>query len=77
MDQDMLDFLKKISNSLGVFLLVLILNVLIGIYWKWGFIYDGKVDTYNIIYYIFAFVSILSAVYVLYKIWKNFKDPSL
>jgi uncharacterized membrane protein len=76
MDPEILDFLKKISNSLGIFLLVLISNVLIGIYWKWGFVYNGKPDTYNIIYYIFALVSTLTAFYVIYSIWKNFKDPS-
>ncbi len=77
MEPDILLFLRKISNSLGIFLLVLILNVLIGIYWKWGFVYDGKPDTYNIAYYIFALVSTVLAVYVIYRIWKNYKDPSL
>ena len=70
MEDDTRGFLVLIANTIAWVLLWMIANVLIGIYWGYGF-YEFHVGWKNIVYYIFAVVSfILLARHIIHK-WKG------
>jgi hypothetical protein len=76
MEPEVRIFLQKVSSTLGLSLIWMMINLTFGIYYKWGYVYD-KVDTINIIFYIFLLLSFLFLVWYIFKTWRNYKDPTI
>lgn len=75
MEPEVTEFLKKISYTIGLFILWMILNVVFGIQLQWGYIFNNAIGVGNIIYYIFLAGSLAGLFYVIYKMWRNYKMP--
>jgi len=68
MDPEVLAFLNRISRSIGIALLIMVLNSTIGIMWGYAYVEDHWKWS-NTLYYIFASISLVALFYALYKIW--------
>lgn len=70
MEPETKTFLNRIVVSLALFLIWFILNMTIGIYLEWFFIYEG-IRTGNIIAWAFLLVSLLVLIRLLTRIWRR------
>jgi ABC-type glycerol-3-phosphate transport system permease component len=68
MDPEVMAFLNRISRSIGIALVIMVLNTTIGIMWGYAFVEDHWKWS-NTLFYIFAFTSVVVLAYALYKIW--------
>ncbi len=68
MDPEVLAFLNRISRSIGIALLIMVLNSTIGIMWGYAYVEDHWKWS-NTFFYIFASISLVTLFYTLYKIW--------
>jgi hypothetical protein len=70
MEEDASRFLKRVMWSLSSGLIWLFINIGLGIYNGW-MIPEGKIGIINIIFYVWALLSLGALVWVNYKIWKE------
>ncbi|MEP6846326.1 MAG: hypothetical protein ABI861_10000 [Panacibacter sp.] len=70
MEPDAVEFLKRISFSLGIGLMWMILNSTFGIMLDYAFIHDG-VTLGNIIFYIWFVISFILMLWLLIRLWKK------
>jgi ABC-type glycerol-3-phosphate transport system permease component len=68
MDPEVLAFLNRISRSIGIALVIMVLNSTIGIMWGYAYVEDHWKWS-NTFFYIFASISLVTLFYTLYKIW--------
>lgn len=68
MDPEVLAFLNRISRSIGIALVIMVLNSTIGIMWGYAYVEDHWKWS-NTFFYIFASISLVTLFYALYKIW--------
>jgi ABC-type glycerol-3-phosphate transport system permease component len=68
MDPEVLAFLNRISRSIGIALVIMVLNSTLGIMWGYAFVEDHWKWS-NTLFYIFAITSLFGLFYALYKIW--------
>ncbi|MBS1597124.1 MAG: hypothetical protein JST75_02790 [Bacteroidetes bacterium] len=64
------DFLKRVVSSLFLGLLWLLFNMTLGIYFGLLFVVE-KITIGNIIFYLFAIISLALLVWFYYKTWKK------
>ena len=69
MEDDTRAFLVLIANTIAWVLLWMIANVLVGIYWGYGF-YEDKVSWKNILYYIIALGTLIFMIRHIRRKWK-------
>ena len=69
MEDDTRAFLVLIVNTIAWVLLWMIANVLVGIYWGYGF-YEDKVGWKNILYYILALGTLIFMIWYIRRKWK-------
>ena len=70
MEDDTRGFLVLIANTIAWVLLWMIANVLVGIYWGYGF-YEHHAGWKNIVYYIFAVLSFILLTWHIIRKWKG------
>jgi FtsH-binding integral membrane protein len=70
MEEDASRFLKRVMWSLSSGLIWLFINIGLGIYNGW-MIPEGKISLVNIIFYVWAVLSLGALIWVNYKIWKE------
>jgi hypothetical protein len=70
MEPEVREFLQRISLSLGIGILWLILNSTFGIMLDYAFVYD-HISTGNTIFYIWFFASLLFMIGLYRKLWKG------
>ncbi len=70
MEPEVREFLQRISLSLGIGILWLILNSTFGIMLDYAFVYD-HISTGNILFYIWFFASLLFMIRLYRKLWKG------
>jgi len=70
MEPEVRAFLQRISLSLGIGILWLILNSTFGIMLDYAFVYD-HISLGNIIFYIWFFASLLFMIRLYRKLWKD------
>lgn len=70
MEEDVRAFLIKIVNTIAAIALCMMLNIILGIYFKLAF-FDISPGWKNLLYYIFFIVSMLVLVRYLYRKWKS------
>lgn len=70
MEEDASRFLKRVMWSLSSGLIWLFINIGLGIYNGW-MIPEGKISLVNIIFYVWAMLSLGALIWVNYKIWKE------
>jgi hypothetical protein len=75
MEPEVVEFLKKISYTIGLFLLWMILNIIFGIKLQWAYIFDDKIALKNIIFYTACLASFIGTIFLVFKMWRNFKVP--
>jgi len=68
MEPEIMLYLNRIMNSIGIFFLWLTLNSTLGIMWGYAFI-EKHWQLGNILFYIFLLTSLAGLLLVLYKIW--------
>ena len=68
MDPEVLAFLNRISRSIGIALVIMVLNSTMGIMWGYAYVEDHWKWS-NTFFYIFASISLATLFYTLYKIW--------
>lgn len=68
MEPEIMIYLNRIMNSIGIFFLWLTLNSTLGIMWGYAFI-EKYWQLGNILFYIFLLTSLAGLLFVLYKIW--------
>lgn len=68
MEPEIMIYLNRIMNSIGIFFLWLTLNSTLGIMWGYAFI-EKPWQLGNVLFYIFLLTSLAGLLYVLYKIW--------
>ena len=68
MDPEIMQYLNRIMNSIGIVFLWMMLNTTFGIMWGYAFVQKNW-ELGNILYYIFLVSSCIGLFYVLYKIW--------
>jgi len=71
MEEDTTKFLLLIVNTIALVLLWMIVHVLLGIYFEFGF-FDKSPGWKNILYYLFFIVSLLIIIRYLKKKWKMY-----
>jgi hypothetical protein len=70
MEPEVMDFLKKVLQSVFMGLLWMMTNMTIGIFFGLLFI-NEKISAGNIIFYIFFIVSLAWIIRFYYRTWKN------
>jgi hypothetical protein len=70
MEEDASRFLRRVMWSLSSGLIWLFINIGLGIYNGW-MIPEGKISLVNIIFYVWAMLSLGALIWVNYKIWKE------
>ena len=68
MEPTVMQYLKRIMNSIGVVFLWLTLNTSIGIMWGYAF-FEKQIQLSNLLFYFFLISSLAGLLFVLYKIW--------
>ncbi len=69
-DPEMLRMFKKIINGVSAVILWAMINLTLGIYMGWAFIYDGFHWLNGIFYGLFV-VSLAGLVYYIVKLWNK------
>ncbi|MEI7736000.1 MAG: hypothetical protein WCI49_11065 [Ferruginibacter sp.] len=70
MEEDAIEFLIKIVNTIAAIALCMMLNISLGIYFNFAF-FDTAPNWKNILYYVFFIVSMVLLVKYLYRKWKS------
>jgi len=70
MEPEVKDFLKRVVWSIFFGLVWLMLNMTMGIYFDLLFIYE-KITIGNIVFYLFALISLGLLIWFYYKTWKK------
>ncbi|MFO0452439.1 MAG: hypothetical protein ACK52I_27905, partial [Pseudomonadota bacterium] len=69
-EHEIIDFLKRVLQSVSTGMLFLLIHMTFGLYLNWGF-FEEKITIGNIIYYIFLISSFISLMYYYYRLWKG------
>lgn len=70
MEPEVREFLARISKTIGVVVLWMVINSTVGIMFGWAFT-NGRVTTGNIIFYIWFVVSLVAMLWLLRRLWKG------
>jgi len=70
MEPDARALLTKVSKSLSVALLWMLVNMTFGIFFDFGFIHSS-ISLANILFYIFMLGSLSALIWYLLKLWKE------
>ncbi|MDB5202101.1 MAG: hypothetical protein JWQ27_1510 [Ferruginibacter sp.] len=68
MEDETRDFFVRIINSIAMSLIWMISQVLVGIYWGYGF-FSGSPTWQNLLYYVFFVITLLLLIRYLRKKW--------
>jgi hypothetical protein len=69
-DPEVRKYFRKVLNSISIGLLWMMVMVFLGLYKGWAYVY-GRMDVYNIIFYIFLAVSLAVLIRYYYRLWKK------
>jgi len=70
MEPEIREFFKRISLSLGLFIIWMAINIAIGI--KFGFaFFEGPIHWSNIVFYIWLAASFCGILFLIIRIWKK------
>ena len=69
MEDETVQFLKKIAESIGALILWMLIQITLGIYKNYGF-FEGTPSWKNIAYYIFFISSGIALYFYITKKWK-------
>ncbi len=70
MEPELILFLKRITKTIFIGVLWMVLNVRFGIMYNYGFIID-KISLANILFYLWFSISTIIMLILFYKIWKT------
>ena len=74
MEPEMVAFLKRISTSIFVGVLWMLINSTFGIMYDYAFVHDA-ISPGNIIFYIWFIASIPLLIWFYMRLWKNHVSP--
>ncbi len=70
MEPGIKEFFKRLSASIGIFILWMAVNMTIGI--RYGYAFPEKgIHLSNIIFYIWVVMSFIAVIFIYIRIWKN------
>jgi len=70
MEPEIKEFFRRLSVCLGLFIIWMAINTTVGIKYGYAF-FEDKVHWYNIVFYIWAIVSLAALIFIFIKIWKK------
>jgi hypothetical protein len=70
MEPEIKRFLLKIVRGISVTLLWLLMNILLGLWLQWAFVYD-HLNVFNILYYLWVLLSLPALIYYIVRLWKS------
>lgn len=73
MDPEVKRYFRKIMNSFSWGLLWLLFTATTGLYFDLAVVH-GRIDWYNIVFYVIAFITFVALIYYLYRVWSNKKE---
>jgi hypothetical protein len=74
MEPEAREFLVRVAKSLSIVILWMLVNMTLGIFFHFGFIYNS-ISVANIIFYIFFITTLTALLWYLLKIWKESLQP--
>lgn len=73
MEPDVRAFLVLVMQSVSMVLLWMLVHMTIGIYYDLAF-FEGRISTWNVLYYLFLLGTFFWLITYLKKKWKGFKE---
>ncbi len=70
MEPEIKRFLWKIVKGISITLLWLLMNILLGLWLEWAFFY-GRLNIFNILYYLWVLISLPALIYYVIRLWKS------
>ncbi|MEP6682384.1 MAG: hypothetical protein ABJA35_03955 [Parafilimonas sp.] len=70
MEPGIREFFRRISSTVGLLIIWMMINIAVGIKYKLAF-YEDKIHWYNIVFYIWAILSFAALIFAYIKIWKS------
>ena len=70
MEPEIKEFFRRLSLSIGLCIIWMAINIVIGVKLGYAF-YEGKIQTGNIVFYIWVVASFIGLLWVYMRIWKD------
>jgi len=70
MEPEVREFFKRISTSIGIAIIWLMINITIGVKYGYAF-YEDKIHLYNIVFYVWTLASFITLVVIFIRMWKQ------
>ena len=70
MEPGIKEFFKRLSASIGLCILWMTVNLVIGVKYGYAF-FEDKIHWSNIVYYIWVVASFIALIFLYFKIWEK------